>query len=288
MRTYFQIIYELSDKHAVTSLCKVAKVSRSGYYKWLQRRDIITPKQQDDEQLKRLILLCQREVRGIYGYYRVRAWLRRRFNRNVNHKRVYRLMKEMGIQSKVRKKKRWFGSQSAGTTAPNYLNRDFKATRPNEKWATDITYLLFNNQKMYLSVVYDLYNKEVVAYKIGERNDLKLVLDTIRQANKKRDVTGTLLHSDQGFQYTSHQYNELLQTYNIKQSMSRKGNCLDNACVENFFSHLKSELMYLNDYRTKAEVKKAVTSYIRFYNQHRLQRKLNDLSPVEYRTQVCA
>lgn len=133
-----------------------------------------------------------------------------------------------------------------------------------------------------------MYNNEIVAYRIGERNDLKWVLDAVRAANKKRDVTSTLLHSDQGYQYTSRQYNQLLQTYNITQSVSRKGNCLDIACVENFFGHLKSELMYLNKFPTKAEVQRAIATYIRFYNQHRLQRKLNDLSPVEYRTQVCA
>ncbi|ASS74318.1 hypothetical protein CIG75_04500 [Tumebacillus algifaecis] len=249
---------------------------------------MITSKQKEERQLKKLILQCHKAVRGTYGYYRVRAWLRRKHNLKINHKRVYRLMKELGIQCVARKKKRWFGKKSENYTAPNSLNRNFKASRPNEKWATDITYLLFNGQRLFLSVIYDMFNNEIVAYRIGERNDLKLVLDTVKLANKKRDVTDTLLHSDQGFQYTSHQYNKLLQTYNIAQSMSRKGNCLDNACVENFFGHLKSELMYLNKFRTKAEVMNAVASYIRFYNQQRIQRKLSDLSPVEYRTQVCA
>jgi putative transposase len=151
---------------------------------------------------------------------------------------------------------------------------------------TDITYLIFNKKKLYLSAIKDLYNNEIVAYHISARNDLKLVMDTVKKAIKKRNVNGVLLHSDQGFQYTSCQYNNLLKRYNIKASMSRKGNCLDNASMENFFSHFKAECFNLYSFRTAEEVKNAVKKYIRFYNHQRFQEKLNNLSPYEYRTQA--
>nr|WP_243652975.1 IS3 family transposase [Tumebacillus sp. BK434] len=276
---------DMLKTHSVMLLCKLAGVSRSGFYKWLRRQETESTKQSQDNLLKRLIKECHREVRGIYGYYRVRAWLRKRHGIIVNHKRVYRLMKELNVQAKIRRKKRFFGKVEH-EVAPNHLKRQFEALMPNQKWATDVTYLQFNNQTLYLSAIYDMFNNEVVAYRIGQKNDLKLVLHTVHQANKKRDVTGVLLHSDQGFQYTSRQYKNLLNQYHITQSMSRKGNCLDNACIENFFGHLKAELMYINKFKTKAEVVQAVQAYIRFYNEDRIQRKLNDLSPIEYRDKV--
>ena len=195
-------------------------------------------------------------------------------------------MRELGVQAKIRKKRKFYRCKSEHITAPNILGRDFKATRPNKKWATDVTYLQFQNQTLYLSAIYDMFNNEVISYKISERNDLKFVIETVQAARKKRDVTGVLLHSDQGSQYTSRQYKNLLKNYHITQSMSRKGNCLDNACMENFFGHLKAELMYINRFRNKQEVIQAVHEYIQFYNEARIQTKLNDLSPVEYRTKV--
>lgn len=196
-------------------------------------------------------------------------------------------MKTNGIQAKIRKKKwKHFGRKEKYVLSDNYLNREFSAKRPNEKWVTDITYLLFNGKKIYLSSILDLYNNEIVSYKISERNDLRLVADTVKEAIKKRDVKGLLLHSDQGFQYTSIRYNQLLKRYNIKQSMSRKGNCLDNACMESFFSHFKTECFYRYQFETSKEVKTAVKNYIKFYNNKRFQKKLNNLSPTEYRAKA--
>ncbi|WP_289143119.1 IS3 family transposase, partial [uncultured Brevibacillus sp.] len=136
------------------------------------------------------------------------------------------------------------------------------------------------------SAIKDLYNNEIITYQISRRNDLKLVMDTVKQARKKRNVQGILLHSDQGFQYTSRQYNNLLKRYKMIVSMSRKGNCWDNASMENFFSHFKSECFNRYTFRTSEEVKHAVQRYIQFYNQERFQQKLNNLSPFEYRTQA--
>lgn len=276
----------MSANYSVTLLCETAGVSRSGYYKWLKRQGMVTPKQKEDAYLKELILSCHQKMKGIYGYYRVKTWLLRQHQWQVNHKRVYRLMKELGIQATIRRKKRYFKRQAENLIVPNRLNRVFQASRPNEKWATDITYLLFNNQRLYLSVVYDLYNNEVISHQISHLNDLNLVLHTIKKAAKKRDVRGTLLHSDQGSQYTSRQYHKLLKEYGIIPSMSRKGNCLDNACIESFFGHLKSELMYLHSFKRKEEVIREVRKYIRFYNHNRFQAKLNNLSPIEYRAKA--
>ncbi|MDA6130745.1 IS3 family transposase, partial [Escherichia coli] len=180
----------------------------------------------------------------------------------------------------------YYGKKEAYVVSDNYLNRNFVASKPNKKWVTDVTYLIFNGQKLYLSAILDLYNNEIVAYHVSRRNDLKLVIDTLKKAKKKRNVKGILLHSDQGFQYTSRQYNNLIKKYQMKASMSRKGNCWDNACMENFFSHFKTECFYLYSFKTAQEVKDALNQYMRFYNHQRFQKKLNYLSPYQYRTQA--
>lgn len=282
----FQIIEEMAVKYPITLLCKIAGVSRSGYYKWLHNRRIVTPRKAENVMLKEKIVECYSKVRGTYGYRRVKAWLFKMYGLRINKKRIHRLMKELGIRAKIRQRKRYFGQKEVYVISDNHLNRDFTAQRPNEKWATDITYLQSNGHRLYLSAIKDLFDGAIVAYKIGERNDLELVLDTVKEAVKgkrKKDVEGILLHSDQGFQYTSRQYNKLLTEYKIKASMSRKGNCLDNASMESFFSHLKAECIYLNHFQTPEEMAKAVRTYISFYNEERIQLKLNGCSPREYR-----
>lgn len=288
IKNVYLSIKKLTSKHTVSLLCKIGKVSRSGYYKWLKQLNNPSKKQLSDIELQKKIMECHLKVKGIYGYYRIKIWLKRTYGIIVNHKRVYRLMKLMGIQAKIRKKKPYFGKKDASIVSSNILNREFKSYEPNKKWVTDITYLLFNNQRLYLSVILDLFNREVIAYRISEQNSIKLVMDTVKAATKNKDVKGTLLHSDQGHQYTSHAYNRLLRSNKIQPSMSRRGNCLDNACIENFFGHLKSELMYINNFKTKNEVIKAVNEYIHFYNNERFQVKLKNRSPIEYRTTICA
>ncbi|EJL24697.1 IS3 family transposase [Brevibacillus sp. BC25] len=283
----FALIEELAKNgHSVLLLCQLAQVSRSGYYKWIKKKEVITPKQLEDEQIKRGITECHKEVKGIYGYRRVKIWLEKKSPLPINHKRIQRCMNEMQLQAVIRKKRPYYGKKEAYVVSGNLLNRAFQASHPNEKWVTDITYLIFNGQRLYLSVIKDLYNHEIIAYQISRNNDIKLVIDTLNQAKKKRDVKGILLHSDQGFQYTSRQYNLLLTKYKIIPSMSRKGNCWDNASMENFFSHFKSECFSRYSFRTAREVRLAVKEYIHFYNHERFQQKLNNLSPYEYRTQV--
>ncbi|WP_144569770.1 IS3 family transposase, partial [Bacillus pseudomycoides] len=246
----FEVIHEMSEKgFTVTVLCDIAGVTRSGYYKWIKRHSTPSEKQSEDVKIKKKILKCHKKLRGIYGYRRVQVWLKVTYNLHVNHKRIQRLMGELGIKAIIRRKRPYYGKKEAYVISDNHLNRDFQASKPNEKWVTDITYLIFNGQRLYLSAIKDLYNNEIVAYEISRRNDLKLVLDTLKKARKKRNAKGILLHSDQGFQYTSRQYNQLLKKYQMKASMSRKGNCWDNACIENFFSHFKSECFHLYSFR---------------------------------------
>lgn len=282
----YTVIQEMSDRYSISLLCTIARVSRSGYYKWRKRLHHPTSRSLENERLKGKILEGYQQVNGIYGYPRMTVWLRQKHGIHVNRKRVYRLMKELGIQARIRKKRRFYGHKEKMVVSENKLNREFTASRPNEKWATDITYLLFNGRRLYLSTIYDLFNNEVVAYQISKRNDLRLVIQTVKKAVKKRDVNGVLLHSDQGFQYTSQQYHQLLQQYNITASMSRKGNCLDNACMESFFGHFKSECLYLHHFTMDEEVIQAVHHYMHFYNHERFQNRLNYLSPVDYRAQA--
>lgn len=283
----YEVIQEMSKgMRSIQLLCKIAEVSRSGYYKWLKRQSNPSPKEIEDGKIKEKIMECYKQVKGIYGYRRITVWLRMKHELIVNHKRVQRLMNRMKLRAIIRKKRPYFVSKEACVVSKNYLNRDFKVVQPNEKWVTDITYLIFNGKKLYLSAIKDLYNNEIVAYHISHRHDIQLVIDTLNKAKKRRDVQGILLHSDQGFQYTSRQYNDFLKKHKMKASMSRKANCWDNACMENFFSHFKAECFNLSSFRSVEEVKLAVHKYIHFYNYHRFQKKLKNLSPYEYRTQA--
>ncbi|OZB89963.1 hypothetical protein CJP46_36010, partial [Paenibacillus sp. XY044] len=256
------MIQSMSARYAVSLLCHLAGVSRSGYYKWQRQQGRLTKRQQENEQLKTKIMSCWKQSRGIYGYLRIVVYLRKKYRIYVNHKRVYRLMKELGIRSVIRKKKPYFGKKEAYVISENILNREFHAARPLEKWVTDITYLPFGQSFLYLSTIYDLYNNEVIAYKISPRNDIRLVLDTVKKAIQKRKTRGILLHSDRGFQYTSKPYHRLLKRHGIKVSMSRKGNCHDNACMESFFSHFKSESLRLHHYTDQKQLVDEIHRYI--------------------------
>lgn len=282
----FVIIARLSAQYSVSLLCRLAGASRSGYYKWYERQGKMTTRQCENEWLKTRIITCRKQTRGIYGYLRTRAWLEKTHGIRVNHKRVYRPMKELGISSVIRRKKRNYGLKEAFVLTDNKLHREFQATRPLEKWVTDITFLPFGSSFLYLSTIFDLYNNEVVAYKLSKRNDLRLVLDTVKKALRKRKTKGILLHSHRGFQYISRAYNILLKRHGIQASMSRKGNCLDNACIESFFGHLKCESLRPRKFTSPKELMDEIHRYIHFYNHKRLQKKLSNLSPVDYRTKV--
>jgi len=221
--------------------------------------------------------------KGRYGYRRIHLELKNR-GYLINHKTVFMLMKDLGLKSLIRVKKYVSYRGEQGRIASNRLNRDFKAARPNQKWVTDITEFKVKNKKLYLSPIMDLFNGEIISFKLTDRPILKPVLDMVKKATKSQQHTkGTILHSDQGWHYQNPQYQQILKDENLLISMSRKGNCLDNAVIENFFGTLKAELFYLKKYQSIQHLKKEITEYIHYYNNNRIKAKLNGKSPVQYR-----
>ena len=226
------------------------------------------------------------ENKGRYGYRRITAELDNR-NLHLNHKTVQRLMKQLGLICHVRAKKYRSYKGEVGRIAPNLLQRDFKAERPNQKWVTDVTEFSLFGQKVYLSPIIDLYSRDVVSYTISDRPVFNMVTTMLEKAfSKIPDGTELILHSDQGWQYQHKQYQRMLKKKGIRQSMSRKGNCLDNAVVENFFGLLKSELLYLQDFQSMEHFKRELIEYIDYYNNRRIKTKLKGLSPALHRQQA--
>jgi len=261
---------------------QIFEVSRSGYYDFVKRMDIPAK----DLSLANKIEECQQKCGKTYGYRRVQLWLERN-GIHHNPKTVLRVMQKYNLLSVVRRKKYHYYSQALHKY-PNLLNRDFKAERPNQKWVTDISYIHTQQGVLYLSVIRDLFDNSIVAYKTSTTQNVQLVLETIKAAKRKEKVTAELqLHSDQGFQYTSHPYFKLTQSYNIIPSMSRRGNPYDNAMAENFFSILKTECIYRVKLKTYEEASLLISQYIDFYNNQRIQLKTK-LTPSELRSQYVA
>lgn len=282
----FQIIDNLREKYPLAWLLKIGEVSKAGYYKWRNTNSIRRIRFEENMLVKEHILAIHK-MHPYYGYKRMTRALSRE-GIVANHKRVRRLMRELGIRSVIRKKRPFYGRKGS-VLFPNVLNREFFAEKPYEKLVTDITYIRVGDEFVYLSAVLDLYNNEIVSWQLSERNDLKLVIDTIKQLEGKQFAKKALIHSDQGFQYTTKAYEkQVKEDLQIIGSHSRRGNCHDNACIECFFSHLKTEKVYLVRPKTMEEAYVAIQDYIHFYNQDRFQSKLNDLSPIEYREKAAA
>lgn len=252
-------------------MCQFFGVSRSGYYSFVQRLGRPDP----DAGLAQEIRECQAACGKTYGYRRVWKWLE---NQGIhrNPKTILRVMKKYELLSEIRCRRKWRQMGQQAHKYENLLNRQFHADRPNSKWVTDISYIQTGQGVLYLSMIRDLYDNSIVAYKTATQQTVNLVLDTIRLAMKreKKAVTAELqLHSDQGFQYTSQAYYNLTQEYGITPSMSRRGNCYDNAMAENFFSILKTECIYRHKPKTFAEANEMIDGYIHFYNYQRIQLK---------------
>ena len=276
------VIYRHKDKYSISEMCRFFEVSRSGYYDYVKRMDIPAW----DLPLAEKIRECQEHSHSTYGYRRVHIWLERQ-GIHKNPKTVLRVMQKYNLLSEVRRKK-YHNYTNGIYKYPNHLARDFRADRPNEKWVTDISYIRTGQGFLYLSVIRDLYDNSIVAYKTGTKHNINLVLSTIRAAKRKEKVTGSLhLHSDQGFQYTSQAYFKLTQSYHITPSMSSRGNPYDNAMAENFFSILKTECIYRTKLRTYEEARLLIGEYIHFYNHARIQLKTT-LTPLEKRCQFVA
>ena len=278
----YKVIYRHREKYSISEMCRIFGVSRSGYYDYVKRMDL----PEKELPLAEKIRECQAECRSTYGYRRVQIWLERR-GIHRNPKTVLRVMNKYGLLSVVRRR-RYVKYGEALHRYPNLLNRNFSAQRPNQKWVTDISYIRTGQGFLYLSVIRDLYDNSIVAYKTGTQQTIQLVLSTVRAAKKKEKVTAELhLHSDQGFQYTSQAYFKLTQAYGITPSMSRRGNPYDNALAENFFSILKTECIYRTKISSFAEARRLIDDYIYFYNHQRIQTKTK-LTPLEKRRQSVA
>jgi transposase InsO family protein len=262
-------------------MCTFLGVSRAAYYVWVKRLERADA---DGERLEQVQEAYERS-HCTYGYRRIVLWLYKHKGVCINHKAVLRLMHKLNIRSVARKRKAFksFRQAQIYRCYENVLNRKFTASQPNQKWVTDVTYIATQQGWAYLSTIKDLFDGFIVAHQVGRENSLGLVLNTLKQARQNAKVTpGLLLHSDQGFQYASHGYAVLTRDLAITPSMSRRGNCWDNAPMENFFGHLKEEA--LRDLPTPSfqEARQIIDEYIHFYNYERIQLKTRQ-TPYETR-----
>lgn len=224
------------------------------------------------------------KVDGTFGYRQMTLHMNRKFKKNINHKRIYRLMKISNLRCVIRiKKNQRYRQSTPQHVAENVLNRKFTAEKPNEKWVTDVTELKYGTKKAYLSAIRDLYDGSIVSYVLGRSNNNNLVFKTLDQATVLLNEERPLIHSDRGFQYTSKGFKRRIDEAEMKQSMSRVGRCIDNGPMESFWGTLKCEKYYRRKFKTFEELTLAIDEYIHFYNHDRYQKRLNGLSPIEYR-----
>ena len=270
---------ELRHIYDLNLLLDRTNMARSSFY-YHQKQSKLPDKH---EAIKELIKAIYHKHKGRYGYRRITDDLNNKAI-IINHKTVLKLMKLLGLKSVIRVKKYKSYKGEHGKIAPNILERNFKASAPNQKWATDITEFNISGKKLYLSPIIDLFNQEIISYELTERPVFNQVVMMLKKAFKKiPDNTNLTLHSDQGWQYQLKRYQMLLKEKGITQSMSRKGNCLDNAIIENFFGILKSELFYIKKFKTIEELKQEIEQYINYYNNVRIKSNLNKMSPIQYR-----
>ena len=286
------MLYEdMDNDYSIQELCDALQITRSAYYHWLNG-----PKSQRELTNDRLVL----EILEIYeqhtdkGYRRIRDDLNRRYGEHVSDKRVLRLMRKEQIQSTI-KHPRNCCTRSASKPqyiAENILARDFHAERPNEKWVTDVTEFKFydgqDTRKLYLSAILDLFDRRIVSYVIRNRNDNELVLGTLDKALRDNPDAHPLLHSDRGFQYTSHRFHVRIQKHGMIHSMSRVGHCIDNGPMEGFWGILKREMYYRHIYESRNDLVNALEGYLHYYNFERLQRRLSIMTPQEYHNHYLA
>lgn len=263
-------------------MCQILDVTRSGFYAWTNR-----PKSQHkatDEELYKDILKVYQQFERRYGSLRITRHLRNEGIR-CSKKRVARLMRQHGLQAKGRRKfKATTNSKHNYPVAANLLNQDFSVQRPNEVWVADITYIATGEGWLYLAAIMDLYSRQIVGWAMDSTMTRQLVIDAFKQAiGRRKPPSGLIHHSDRGSQYASKEYQKLLKKHHCIPSMSRKGNCYDNACMESFFSTLKRELVYYERYRTRKQAKSSIFQYIElFYNRCRLHSKLGYKSPYDF------
>ena len=276
------MIQKLRREFPLAVLLEIAHLPRATFYYHLRRQN----KPDKYEVAKAEIIVIYHENKGRYGYRRITTELNKR-NILLNHKTVQKLMKVLGLVCRVRMKKYRSYKGEVGKVAPNLLNRDFIADRPNQKWVTDVTEFNLFGEKLYLSPILDLHSRDLVCYTISDRPVLSMVTTMLDKAFAQiPDETNLILHSDQGWQYQHKRYQRMLQKKGVRQSMSRKGNCLDNALMENFFGLLKSELLYLQKFDSMEQFRQELIDYLDYYNNKRIKAKLKGLPPALHRQQA--
>lgn len=263
--------------YAIWLLCEIAGVSRTAYYKYKNKP------LKKCTRVDKLILDIYNKSSKRAGYRQIKSILKNNYSLTVNHKKIHRIMRENNIQSIVRKKFKRPKEQSL--IKENLLNRDFTASKPGEKFVTDITYIPTQRTMAYLCTVIDLFNNEPVAWKVSDSQDKSLSIDIIKGLSKKYNLKGSIIHSDQGVHYTNKEYVDLLKKLKVKQSMSRKGNCWDNAKAESFFSHYKCETIHIMSKKLKTlnDVDQITQEYMDYYINYRPQKKLGGMPPSIYK-----
>ena len=249
-------------------MCAVLEISKRTYYKYRNAED-------KDYYDYLIIKEIFDDSKGTYGYRRITEGIRIKYGVIFNHKKVQRIMKKYYLKPEYIKKIRPNNyKRIESNVKPNLVKRQFNVDKPNKIWCTDITYLIFNNKRLYLSTIIDLYDRKVITYKISKFNNNKLVIDTLNESiNKRKDVSGLIIHSDQGFQYTSNEYKAICESNGITISMARKGTPIDDAPIESWHALLKKETLYNNDITSLQEYQKLVEEWILFYNTKRIKSK---------------
>ena len=267
-------------------MCKQLSISRAAYYKWLHRE--IPIQEQENIELTNLIKEYDERFNHILGYRRMTAWINHFNHTNYSKKRVHRIMKKLNIHSVIRKKKKKYLSTTPQSVAENILQRDFYATAPNQKWATDVTEFKVpgEKKKLYLSAIIDLYDRYPVSYVVSCRNDNRLVFKTFDKAIIANPDAKPIFHSDRGFQYTSKVFKKKLENQEMQQSMSRVGHCIVNGPTEGFWGIIKSEMYAMYEIIDEETLKFAINDYLRFYAEERIQERYDCKTPLEVRTEA--
>ncbi len=282
----FQFIEDHSREFSVVKMCRVLHVSQSGYFKW--RKHKTSPQELRRRSIKKLITEIYEDSGNIYGSPKITKELKKK-GYNITERTVGIYMQQLGLRSCVSRKFKVVTTDSNHDypVAPNKLNQNFTASAPNKVWVADITYIPCREGRLYLASILDLCTREIVGWRLYNRMETKLVIDALNDAYQARKPEkGLLHHSDRGTQYASKDYREKLQEYGIEASMSRTGNCYDNACAESFFSLLKKELLQGRKFKTKHQAYTEIYRYIEFfYNRKRIHGSIGYVSPVQYANQ---